>query len=461
MDAIYRMAKNVVDIRYEDLPREAIEATKKDILDTLGTILAGSSAAGCRELVSTLLQTYISPQSGIFLYGKKVSSPEAALANATMGHALDLDDTHDRAVLHAGVSVFPASVAIAEQMGGVTGKDLITAVTLGIDLACRMGLASGVAPITCGWVYTSVYGYFGAAASAGKLLGLNLDQMVNAMGIAYAQAAGNIQCVLDGALTKRMQPGFAARGGLLSALLAKSGITGAKNILEGKAGLYRVYLKDDYDPAPLVSELGEKFEGVNLSFKPYPCCRYTHTSIDATLQLVKAHRIDADEVDEITVAVNQQGYDNVCVPLEVRANPRVVVDTQFSIPYCIATAIVKKEVFIKDFTEQEMRNPRVLQVAQKVRPIVDEEMERRFSRQITPAAVNITMKGGKTYSARKDFPSGSPEDPMDFDELEKKFRQCAGYAIKALSPSTIDRVVDRVKNLESMDDVREIADMLV
>ena len=461
MDPVYRMAKYAVDIRYEALPREAIEATKKDILDIFGTIVAGSSAPGCKELVRTLLETYTDPRASILIHGHKVPSPEAALANATMGHALDLDDTHDRAFLHAGVSVIPASIALAEQMGGVNGRDLITAVTLGIDWVCRMGLATKVAPIASGWIYTAAYGFFGAAAAAGKLLGLNVEQMVNAMGIAYAQAAGNMQCILDGALTKRMQPGFAARGGLLSAFLAKNGITGASNVLEGEAGLYHVYLKDAYDPDRLVSELGKRFEGMNLSFKPYPSCRYTHTSIDATLRLVHDNQIDPDEVEEITVGVNQQTYKNVCMPLEVRRNPGVVVDAQFSIPYCIATAAVKKEVFIDDFTEQQMRNPRVLQMARKVTPIIDEGIERKYSRQISPAVVTIKTKNGKTFSDGQIYPLGSPENPMSFDELIRKFRKCATYGEKPLAHQRIDAVVDMVRNLESMGDVRDIVKMLV
>lgn len=460
MDAVYDLARNAVDARYEDLPAPAIQASKNDILDILGTAIAGAAAPGCRETVATLLATYANPQACILLSGHKVPAPEAAFANATLAHALDFDDTHDKALLHAGVSVVPAALAVAEQLGAVTGRQLITAVTLGLDWVCRMGLATKVAPIASGWMYTSTYGYFGGTAASGILMGLDVEQMVNAMGIAYAQAAGNTQCMADGALTKRMQPGFAARGGVLSALLAKNGITGAHNVLEGAAGLYHVYLKDAYDRAALLAELGKRFEGVNLSFKPYPSCRYTHTAIDATLNLLREHRIDADAVASITVGVNQHAYQNVCMPLAVKTRPVSVVDAQFSIPYCVATALVKKDVLIQDFAEREMRNPRVLALAQKVRPLVDAEIEARHAGQMSPALVSITLQDGRTLCARKDAPRGSPEDPMSFGELVEKFRRCADECGGRLPAAGIEAAIDMVRNLESLSDVRELMNAL-
>src|SRR5690606_3457958 len=153
---------------------------------------------------------------------------------------------HDGAVLHAGVSVVPAALATAEWVGGVSGKELITAVTIGLDWVCRMGAATTVGPIASGWMYTSLFGFFGATAAAGRLLKLDAGQLAHAMGIAYAQAAGNTQCMIDGSLTKRMQPGFAARGALTSASLARIGITGTIGTFDGPSGLFRVYLGENY-----------------------------------------------------------------------------------------------------------------------------------------------------------------------------------------------------------------------
>jgi len=205
------MVQFVVSSKYEDFPQYALEATKKDIIDTLGVALAGSGAPGCRELVDLLSELGGRGRCNILVYGSRVSPTTAALINSTMAHALDFDDTHDLAVLHAGVIVVPTAFAIAQYLGGINGRDFITAIILGIDIICRMGLATKQ---RAGWMFTPLYGYFGAATSASKLLGLNEDETLNAWGIAYAQASGNNECIHSGSLTKRIQAGFAARGGI-------------------------------------------------------------------------------------------------------------------------------------------------------------------------------------------------------------------------------------------------------
>jgi len=356
--------------------------------------------------------------------------------------------------------VVPAVLAVCEQVGGVSGKDLITATTLGIDWLCRMGLATTISPISSGWMYTSTYGFFGATASGCRLLGLGAEQTVNAMGIAYAQAAGNTQCMPDGALTKRMQPGFAARAGVLSALLARSGITGASNVLDGTAGFYRVYLKGAYDRERLLRGLGKEFEGVALSFKPYPSCRHTHTAIDATLQILKERRIDPEGIEEIRVGVNQQAYQNVCTPAAVKCAPRTIVDAQFSIPYCIAAAICRQEVFIESFSIQAIESSEIVHLAQKVKPRIDNELERSYSRQITPAIVEVVMRDGTVHCATKIIPWGSPEEPMGFDALAAKFRRCAGYAREPLPDQQVSAVIDIIANLDALTDARELVRML-
>jgi len=267
-DASLDYSKMVTNLRYEDIPPEAVEATRIDILDTLSTTLAGSSAEGTQELIDQVRYWGGREESSILVHGGKVPSPEAALVNSQMAHARDYDDVYHLARIHVGAVNVPTGLAISEKVGGVSGTELITAITLGIDIEIRLAQAARL------WTQfhpTATYGYFGACATAGRLLRLNKEQMLNAFGIAYSQASGNKQCMHDGSLTKRLQPGLASRGGILAAHLAQRGYTGTKNNFEGEAGLFALYHGGRYDPEPLTKDLGKYFDVVRLGYKPYPC----------------------------------------------------------------------------------------------------------------------------------------------------------------------------------------------
>ena len=307
MDATFLFAKNFVNTRYEDLPPQVIEVTKKQVLDLLGAAIGGFNKPGPKELRELVLEWGGKEESRIMGTALKVPAPNAAHVNATMVHALDYDDVHEAAVMHPGVIAIPTAMALAERKGSLSGKELITIVALGSDIMCRLGLSStpGRSPIEVGWHQTTLFGFMGAAAVAGRTLGLTEEQIVNAMGIAYHQSGGNGQSVKDGALTKRLGPGFSVKGGITSALLAQKGVTGAHNCLEGQWGLYPLYWRGDYDPKGLVADLGKVFEGERVSIKPYPCCRGLHPAIDAALALVKEHDITAENVESIALFVTE------------------------------------------------------------------------------------------------------------------------------------------------------------
>ena len=239
-----------------------------------GSRLGARGVAEARELA---VEWGGAPQATILAFGDKVPAHHAAWVNGTMAHARDYDDTHDAAVLHAGVSVVPAALAAAELRSGARGSDFIAGVAAGLETICRLGVATRIGIIESGWIYTPLFGYFAATVAAGRVLGLDVTQMVNALGIVYSQVAGNHQVTRDGALTKRMQPGFAAQAALVSVQLAQRGVRGAQATFEGVDGFLRVYLRDRCDRDALREGLGERYEFTELSYKPYPCCRFNHT----------------------------------------------------------------------------------------------------------------------------------------------------------------------------------------
>jgi 2-methylcitrate dehydratase PrpD len=453
MDAATEFAKFTTELKYEDIPHRAVEATKKHILDLLGVAVAGSTFPGNKEIVELVRELGGKETSTIIAYGGKVSSIDAALANGSMANSVEFDDVYDEAPCHPACTVVPASFAIAEQVEGVSGRELITAITAGIDIVCRMTLATRLPPAKSGWSLTAINGYFGATASTSKILKLDGDKILNAFGIAYSQASGNIQNVKDGVLSKGLQPGFAARGGVLSALLAQKGVTGSKSSLEGQFGLYHLYFGGDYITAPLIDDLGKRFEVTNISFKPYACCRLNHIPLDAALALVKEQDIQPQEVKEVTVLINEDAFLLLCHPIEIKCNPRTFVDAQYSLPYNIAIALIHKRHTLKDFWDG-MKDPKVLELAHKITPKLMPEMNPKGAQ---PAIVEIRTKDDKVYSRRIDYASGSPQYPID---IVAKFRDCVSLSVRPLPERNIEKVIELISKLEEVDDVSEIIQLL-
>jgi 2-methylcitrate dehydratase PrpD len=455
MDAAYLFARNFVDTKYEDLPPEVVEATKKEILDLLGVALGGASQPGATHVCALVKEWGGKEESSIIGCKQKVPAPNAAQANATMAHALDFDDVHEAAVMHPGIASIPVAIAVGEAQGNLGGKELITSTALGVDMMCRLALATtpGKSPIELGWHLTSLFGFMGSAATAARVMRLDEDKIVDAIGIGYHQCAGNGQCVKDGALTKRLGPGFAVKGGITAALMARVGVTGAKNTFEGEWGLYRQYMHGDYSPKILTADLGKRFEGVNVAIKPYPCCRGVHPAIDAALALAIDENIRAADIKEIVLSVTDAHLSLLCRPEDAKRSPRSPVDAQFSIPWGVASAIVGRRVGLDDFTESAIKNRDVLEVTQKMRVEVDNTLHRPGPE---PTRVKVITNDGKALAKVVENPLGSLERPMSFEDCARKFGDCA----KDLGAARIERTIESVRRLERLDDIREIIRLL-
>ncbi len=455
MDAAYLFAKNFVNTKYENLPPEVVEATKKEILDLLGVALGGANQPGATHVCALVKEWGGKEESSIIGSRQKVPAPNAAQANATMAHTLDFDDVHEAAVMHPGIASIPVVLAVGEAQGNLSGRELITCAALGVDMMCRLALATtpGKSPIDLGWHLTSVFGFMGAAATAARAMGLDEETIVNAIGIGYHQSGGNGQCVKDGALTKRLGPGFAVKGGITAALMARAGVTGAKNSLEGEWGFYRQYADGDYSREILAADLGKRFEGVNVAIKPYPCCRGIHPAIDAALALVSGEQLRLRDIKEIILAVTDAHLALLCQPLDAKRSPRSPVDAQFSIPWGVASAIVGGSVGLDDFTDSAIRNPKVLEVTRRMRVEVDNSLHKPGPE---PTRVTVKTSDGKAFAEVVEHPLGSLERPMSFEDCARKFKDCA----KSLDSRKAERIVQMVNELEQLDDAREIIGLL-
>jgi 2-methylcitrate dehydratase PrpD len=462
-DAIVAISAMLARVEYAQLPAHAVQATKFSILDTLGVTLAGSTiGAGCQEVVELVRDFGGRPESSILGLGGSVPAPMAAFANGAMSHALDFDDIDDASAVHPGVATVPAGLAMAQRLGGVSGKAFITSVCLGADLLLRLAYAGREGQGDFRWLPGQIYAGFASTATCGKLLGFDAERFVDAFGIALMQTSGSYEPIRGtGSIIRGLWPAFTSQAGIMSALMAQRGIRGSQDSLEGKAALFNAYLGGHYDRRPLVDGLGERFLIANSGFKPWPCSGINKPYIEATLQLVRAHSLRAEAIERIDVTVADMGQ-LLCEPLEVRRLPQTPMDAKWSIPFAVAVAALRGRVKIADFTQQGIRDPAVLALAHKVHPHFDASLtpQGRGWTGVPPGIVEIQMLDGSRHRARVDVALGYGANPMTVADHVEKFKDCASYSATPLTAQRVEEVIRAVTQLELLDDVCDLVQLL-
>ncbi len=439
-----RLIDHLAAVGFADLDAQTVTCCKRLILDTFAVAFPGRLAPGVPEM-SALMESWSGDRGTSVLFAPfKVAPPMAAMLNSTMMHALDFDDTLDASALHTFVTVLPAALAAAEASGRpVDGKRLIAALVLGVDIICRLSL--GVRrPLS--WIRTATCGSFGAAAAAAKILDLPRDRIADALGIVYAQTAGNAQGLLEGRLVKRMQPAFAAAAGITAAFLARQGVTGSRSFLTGDYGYFPLYEQGDLDSAAVLGGLGRHFTINDLSIKPYPCCRMTHSSIDAALAV--RHRLDTLEtIQSIEVQVSSMVAEMVGKPFHPGDNPQV--DAQFSIAYTVACALLNGDVFLNDFEPQAIDRQTVKALAATVHVAEDPTLA---PKDILPARLRVLYANGTSMEVRIAAPLGNPVRPMSAEQCREKFSKCIAYSHPGLSAARRRQLLDRIETIEDLAD---------
>jgi len=442
MKVTERLARYVLETSYPSFPKEVVHQGKRCFLDLLGVALGGAKQPLSKILVKMVKDFGGRPQATVWGHGFKTSVLNAALVNGAMAHALDYDDTHSGSLGHPSAPLIPAVLAVAEWKG-LSGKSALEAFILGFEVETRIGLGMGMKHYDRGWHATSTFGRFGAAVAAGKLLGLSLEEMKIALGLAGTQAAG-VRLVF-GTMTKPFHPGKCAFDGVLSAILAQRGFTCAPNIIEGKKGYWEV-LGDDSNLEPMVKDLGKKYEVLKNTFKPYAACLLTHPTIDAILEMRGKYNLKPEDVEAISCDVGK-----FCLDSAGQVEPKTGLAGKFSTYYCAALALAEGVAGENMFTDKKVQDPQMVALRKKVKAKVVPGYKD------TEAKVTITAKGGKKYSAYVDTPKGDPRNPPTDEELENKFRSLAP---SVLPQSKIDRLVKAIWSLERLDDVRRLISLL-
>jgi 2-methylcitrate dehydratase PrpD len=439
------------DTAYEDLPPHVVELSKRVLLDTIGVMLGATTLEkGVLPIINLVKNGGGKEESTIIGFGVKAPCWMAAFANGALSHALDYSSSDNRGVAPGGVTV-PAALAMAERIPRTTGKQLITALAVGNEVVMRIGRAITRNPMEFGWVSPMLLGVFGAAVAAGKIIGLNGKEMMNAMGVALHQAGGTWEMAEDPASTFRaVRNSFVNKTGVLAALLAQDGMSAASDPLGGKYGLYRQYFQNNCDASHLVAGLGSRFQFEEISFKPYPSCRDTHTAIDAALRLAKRYDIAPENVDEIRLTISTAGEKSF-LPREQRSRPQTSIEAKFSLPFTVATAIARRRVGLETFTPSGIKDPLALDLAQRVTYRVEPG-----SHDLDPGIIDIHLKDGLILHEEVISPPGGPQSPMSGRDLEDKFRDCAQYAFKALPISTVNAIIAYIGDLEHQEDLSEL-----
>lgn len=452
MTLTHALAEFALQTAFDDLPAATQLATRRLIIDTLATTVAGWREPGIVPIVNRMARWGGAPESTILTYGIKVPAPNAAFVNGSMCHALDYDDAYFEASLHIMASVLPVSLAAAE-VTGASGADLMAAVAVGVEVAGRIGVVMQAANTGYGYLPASVVGGWGATAAACRLMGLDQKQTVNALGINYAQTSGNRQALLDTTLTKRMQPAYAGRSALWAASLAAEGITGPHRALEGEAGFFKVYVGCE---PPSIEEMNaprDYWHIERVSIKPFPSCGGNHKATQAAIQLATEEDLDPADIARVEVWVPHIDVWFVGQPFAIRADPQV--DAQFSVAYSTGLGLMYRKAGLNEYkAEHVMSDQAMLDLVSRidVREIPNTVGLRTHE---SHHEVRVWTRDGRELSRSVKVVHGQWQDAFSMPETIGKLQECMDYA-GHWSPDHAARLRHALTALEEVTSVRDL-----
>jgi 2-methylcitrate dehydratase PrpD len=444
VSAARRLARFVLALELKDLPTPVVDRARILTLDTLGCCLASVRYDFGRAVRATAERLGGRPESLVVGGSVRVAAANAVLANATLAHGLDFDDTREDAIVHTGSVAVPTSLAVGEATGA-TGRAVLTAIVAAVEVMCKVGLAVPGKFHARHYHPTALTGTFAAAAAAGKLYGLSEDELVRAFGICGSQAAGIIEYLADGSWTKRLHPGWNAHAGVTAALLAQSGFTGPETVLEGEHGFYRAFA-GGVEPArldELLASLGRVWELEQLTFKPYPCGSIAQPYMDCALRLHESRGVRADDIVEIRCRTAAGPVPRLWEPLASKHAPQNGYAAKFSLPYLLAVILTRGRASLAEFEDDVVRDPQILSVASRVGYELDATID--YPRQFV-GHLRARLKDGRVVEEWQDHPRGGPDSPMSREEIESKFR---GNASLVMSGDRVSQVVRNVMGLDA------------
>ena len=452
LNATRDLARFGAGLRYEDIPREAVERIKLSILDSIGCCLFGATLPWTRKVAALAESEGASPVASLMGMGKRTSVSLAVLVNSTAGHAFELDDIHKESIVHAGSIATPVALAMAERTGGAHGRDVITSMIAGYEIGHRVGNAATMRLFFRGFHPQGTSGAFVAAATAARALGLDADRFQHALGVAGSQAGG-LMAAQEGAMVKRFHSGRAAQSGVYSALLAANAFTGIEDVLEAAYGGYLSSYSDKPNPQRLTAGLGSTWETLNVGYKPHASVTSIHTALDGLADIMREQKLAADDIEKVETGLSPMTH--VHCAWEYKAQG--VTAAQMNLYYGLAVIALDGAAFTDQYCEDRLRDPRILDFITRARAYVDPEIEAMGAAFRHAARVKVVARGGRTFEKVLLHRRGSPENPLAAADIEYKFR----HVVRSCIPEQrAARIMTLVQDLENLASTRELTELL-
>jgi 2-methylcitrate dehydratase PrpD len=446
----YRLAAFAAQLRLDQVPDEVVHHAKTCLLDTLGCGLFGSTLEWTRIAHRTIAEIDTGTVAAVWGTADSFSPPHAALVNGSAVHAFELDDLHATSIVHPGSVVVPAVLAAAAGRQR-SGAEVLTAIIAGYETAARVGITMGAAHLLAGWHPTGTHGALGAAAGAGSALGLDAEQMSNALGCAGSMAAGLMAAQYE-SMVKRLHAGRAAQSGVYSALLAANGYVGIADLFEADYGGYCATFAPTHDVAPLTDGLGTTWHIASVGFKPYSCNGSCQPSVEI-LRGMRADGLRAADVRSVDIRVSTATVKHVGWPYQ----PDSITTAQMNLPYIAAVVLTDGDAFVDQFTAERVTDPALVELSGRVRVHADPEIDALGDRARHMTRLTVTCQDGTTRTGERDFARGSAREPLSEHDVREKFQRLAEKAVPAAQAQQLAGLVD---SLEELPDAHELVRLL-
>jgi aconitate decarboxylase len=434
------VAEFAVGLRYEDLPANVVTYAKQCILDSLGCGIFGAPTPWTKSVARVVEK--LGQKQGASAWGMKFRADPTGIAmiNGTAAQGYELDDCHDQSMSHYGAGVVPTVLAAAEGFGPFTGKQIILATVVGYELGTRIGNTVSPHAFHRGFHPCGLTSTFAAAAAMGKLLNLDVDQFVNALGLAGSQAAG-LMASQYGAMAKRFHSGKAAQNGMLAAMLAGEGLTGVRDVLEAPYGGFCSTYAERYDLNYATDGLGKEFEMLHNGFKRYSSLASSHASVDNLRAIREKHNLKGEDVASVyieTTAMVQRHCGWPYVPSET-------ITAQMNLPYTAAVTLLEGNAFIDQYTDDKLRDPTIMNLADRVEVVIAPDLDALGPHEMRAVRVTVTTKSGQKFTSGSHYRSGHWKNPIPEQVLREKFRDLAGRILTADAVAKIEEIVSTLE----------------